>query len=42
MKTIHTHYHSRDWDHLVEQGWITAYVIENPSDGCRIAVMVRP
>lgn len=37
---LHTRYHSRDWDALVEQGWITAYVFNNPSDDCCIAVMV--
>ena len=36
-----TRYHSRDWEHLVEQGWITQTVEENPSDGCQVAVMIR-
>ena len=35
-----TRYHSRDWEHLVEQGWVTLYCEDNPSDGCRIAVML--
>jgi hypothetical protein len=39
MKQVRTRYHSRDWDHLVAQGWITLYVVDNPSDGCRIAIM---
>jgi hypothetical protein len=36
-----TRYHSYDWGCLVEQGWITSHVEDNPSDGCRIAVMIR-
>lgn len=36
----HTRYHSHDWEGLVETGWITMYVFSNPSDGCRIAVML--
>lgn len=35
-----TRYHSRDWEHLVEQGWVTVTVETNPSDGCRIALML--
>lgn len=35
-----TRYHSRDWEHLVEQGWLTMYVEYNPSDGCQIAVLI--
>lgn len=32
-------YHSREWDHLVESGWVTAYVDALP-DGTRIATML--
>jgi len=42
MKTTRTRYHSADWHILVETGWTTAYVVDNPSDGCRIAILVKP
>lgn len=35
-----TIYHSRDWELLVETGWLTAYV-ETLSNGDRIAYMWR-
>jgi hypothetical protein len=36
-------YHSREWEALVEQGWVTHIVIDEPFvDGVRVALMVRP
>lgn len=35
-------YHSRGWDVLVTQGWITHEIIDHPIvAGLRVAVMVR-
>ena len=33
-------YHSREWDHLVEQGWLTHTVSETET-GIRFATMIR-
>ncbi len=44
MRTCTTIYHSRDWEHLVEQGWITISVDEfreiSPGTFACVAIML--
>lgn len=36
-----TVYHSRDWEYMVSQGWITMFVETDPEFGFRKATMLK-